>query len=65
MSTVRNSMSHVSIYCDAPSCPNTYGEWDTTIKQVRDVAAELGWTRADGKDFCPEHRTTKPKGTTT
>jgi len=64
MTAVRNSISHVSIYCDTPSCPHAYGEWDTTTKQIRDVAAELGWSHADGADYCPEHRKTKPKGTT-
>lgn len=38
-----------------------------TVTEARKIAAERGWqiNAPGGLDYCPEHRTTKPKGTTT
>jgi hypothetical protein len=51
---------HVEITCDEPSCPTTDDERDVTVAQLRTMLTGLGWTHANGKDYCPEHRTAEP-----
>lgn len=49
----------VSLWCDAPEC-STADAWNlsrdySTATEVRRAARLDGWTRRDGKDYCPEH----------
>lgn len=52
-------VKHLSLYCDHPDCANEPA-WnadlrDGTPAQIRAEARAYGWTRRNGKDYCPDH----------
>lgn len=48
----------IDLFCDADPC----GQWadvneqrGDTASDLRQAARRIGWTRRDGKDYCPKH----------
>lgn len=42
------------LWCDAPDCQDEFG-MEPDAASLRKFARRAGWSRHDGKDFCPEH----------
>lgn len=45
------------LLCDYPKCSMDFGNGgdDRLGPELRRDAKAAGWTRRDGKDYCPEH----------
>jgi len=61
----------VQILCDGPNdvrfeCTEPEGPWGSNAAEARNVAKDWGWqvNAPGGKDYCPVHRKTKPRGGT-
>lgn len=50
----------VELSCDQPDCDLAYSPAVnelTDVRATRKGAGDAGWTRSDGKDYCPQHST--------
>lgn len=51
---------YVTVFCDTPECSLWAGQ-EETAAAARRVAKRAGWTRRDGRDYCPKHSEGDPR----
>lgn len=50
---------YVELSCDEPDCSNAYAASPlevTSVQATRVGSMVHGWTRHEGRDYCPDHR---------